>query len=97
MLKVSYSCLCASVAMVSNTMDDLPEPDTPVKMVILRLGMRNETSFKLFSRAPWISIYSCGILAPLHSLPNFKQFHRAGLLHFIARGLSACSTAWHRE
>ena len=42
----------ASVAMVSKTMDDLPEPETPVKMVILRFGMRNETFFKLFSRAP---------------------------------------------
>src|SRR5437660_1071665 len=44
--------------MVSKTMDDLPEPDTPVKMLILRLGMRNETFFRLFSRAPRISIYS---------------------------------------
>jgi hypothetical protein len=52
MLKVSYSCRCASAAMVSNTMEDLPEPETPVKMVIFRLGMRSETLFKLFSRAP---------------------------------------------
>src|SRR5258708_40020188 len=52
MLKFSLSRRCDSVAIVSNTMDDLPEPDTPVKMVILRLGMRNETFFKLFSRAP---------------------------------------------
>src|SRR3954470_12006272 len=60
-LKFSLSRRCDSVAIVSNTMDDLPEPDTPVKMVILRLGMRNETFFKLFSRAPRISIYSWGI------------------------------------
>ena len=52
MLKFSFNRRCDSVAIVSNTMDDLPEPDTPVKMVILRLGMRNETFFRLFSRAP---------------------------------------------
>src|SRR5215217_6683579 len=61
MLKFSLSRRCDSVAIVSNTMDDLPEPDTPVKMVIFRLGIRNETFFKLFSRAPRISIYSCGM------------------------------------
>jgi hypothetical protein len=51
MLKFSFSRRWASVAMVSNTIDDLPDPDTPVKMVdpdtpvkmvILRLGMRND-------------------------------------------------------
>src|SRR5687767_3706178 len=57
-LKFSYSCRCASVAMVSKTMDDFPEPETPVKMVIWRLGMRSDTSFRLFSRAPRISMNS---------------------------------------
>src|SRR4026207_1191211 len=61
MPKFSLSRRCDSVAIVSNTMDDLPEPDTPVKMVIFRLGMRSETFFKLFSLAPRISIYSWGI------------------------------------
>src|SRR5512139_1939561 len=69
-LKFSLSRRCDSVAIVSNTMDDLPEPETPVKMVILRLGMRSETFFKLFSRAPRISIYSWGMDSPLSSLPN---------------------------
>src|SRR5687767_3946020 len=64
MLKFSLSRRWASVAMVSNTMDDLPEPDTPVKMVILRLGMRRETFFRLFSRAPRSSMYSWGIFSP---------------------------------
>src|SRR5689334_8134424 len=72
MLKFSFSRRCDSVAIVSNTMDDFPEPDTPVKIVILRLGIRSETFFKLFSRAPRISIYSWGIVAPLHSLSNIK-------------------------
>ena len=51
MLKFSFIWRCASVATVSKTIDDFPEPETPVKTVILRLGMRSETSFRLFSRA----------------------------------------------
>src|SRR4029453_970369 len=72
MLKFSFGRRCDSVANVSNTMDDLPEPDTPVKIVILRLGMRRETFFKLFSRAPWISIYSWGMNSPFLSLRNVR-------------------------
>ena len=44
--------------MVSNTTDDLPDPDTPVKIVISRFGMRSDTSLRLFSRAPRISMNS---------------------------------------
>ncbi|GIN10112.1 hypothetical protein J32TS2_41250 [Shouchella clausii] len=43
MLKFSFSKRVDSAAMVSKTIDDLPDPETPVKMVIFRLGMRNET------------------------------------------------------
>src|SRR5271166_3038069 len=60
-LKFSFNSRWASLAMVSNTIDDFPEPETPVKIVILRLGMRSETFFKLFSRAPRISMYSWGM------------------------------------
>src|SRR5579863_3387863 len=62
-LKFSFSNRCASAAMVSKTSDDLPEPDIPVKMIILRLGIFKVTSLRLFSRAPRISIYSC-IITP---------------------------------
>src|ERR1044072_9499116 len=48
--------------MVSNTMDDFPEPDTPVKMVIFRFGICRETFLRLFSRAPLISMNSCCIV-----------------------------------
>jgi hypothetical protein len=48
----------ANVAMVSNTIDDFPEPETPVKIVIRRFGIRSEMSLRLFSRAPRISMYS---------------------------------------
>ena len=58
MLKFSLSRRCDSLAIVSKTIEDLPEPDTPVKMVILRFGMLSETFLRLFSRAPRISIYS---------------------------------------
>src|SRR5579872_4367417 len=58
-LKVSFNWRRASEAMVSKTMDDLPDPDTPVKIVILRFGMHNDTFFRLFSRAPRMVMYSC--------------------------------------
>src|SRR5260221_371703 len=57
-LKFSNNNRCASLAIVSNTIEDFPEPDTPVNMIMLRLGSRSETSLRLFSRAPRISIYS---------------------------------------
>src|SRR5687768_16624753 len=71
MLKFSLSSRCDSVAIVSNTMDDLPEPDTPVKMVILRLGMRSETFLRLFSRAPRISMYSWVMYVLFYKLGMF--------------------------
>ena len=46
-----------SAAMVSKTSDDLPEPDTPVTTVSLRLGMSTDTSRRLFSRAPRTSMH----------------------------------------
>src|SRR5882762_6156851 len=61
MLKFSFSSRWASVAIVSNTMDDLPDPDTPVKMVIFRFGMLKDMFFRLFSRAPRISMNSWGM------------------------------------
>src|SRR5256714_15504608 len=57
MLKFSNNSRCASLAMVSNTMEDFPEPDTPVKMMMLRLGSLNETSLRLFSRATNLDIF----------------------------------------
>jgi hypothetical protein len=47
MLKFSFSRRCASVATVSKTIDDLPEPETPVKIVIPRLGMRSRDILKI--------------------------------------------------
>src|SRR5580698_2072660 len=49
---VSLSRRWDSAAIVSNTSDDFPEPETPVKTVILRRGMSTEMFCRLFSRAP---------------------------------------------
>jgi hypothetical protein len=66
--------------MVSKTIEDLPDPETPVKIVILRFGIRNEMFFKLFSLAPRISIYSCGMNSPFISLPNMNAMGTRRLL-----------------
>ncbi|GIN13890.1 hypothetical protein J26TS2_37570 [Shouchella clausii] len=58
MLKFSFSKRVDSAAMVSKTIDDLPEPETPVKIVIFRLGMRKCTFLRLFSLAPEMTMYS---------------------------------------
>ncbi|MFC6452592.1 hypothetical protein [Paenibacillus vulneris] len=55
-LNVSFSSRRASAPIVSKTSDDLPEPDTPVKTVSFRFGTKSVTSFKLFSRAPFMKM-----------------------------------------
>jgi hypothetical protein len=64
---------CDSAAIVSNTSELLPEPDTPVNTVSLRFGISTLTSLRLFSRAPctridsWLSA-SC-VLGERESFP----------------------------
>jgi len=53
---VSLISRCDSAAIVPNTSEDFPEPETPVKTVIARFGMSTETSRRLFSRAPRTSM-----------------------------------------
>lgn len=57
-LNVSMSWRWASVWTVSNTSDDLPDPDTPTKATRASRGMSSETSFRLWTRAPLIRIDS---------------------------------------
>src|ERR1700710_862857 len=58
---------CDSAAMVPNTSELLPEPETPVNTVSRRFGSSTVTSLRLFTRAPctrirsWLSA-SCGAL-----------------------------------
>src|SRR3954470_6764722 len=47
-----------SAAIVPNTSELLPEPETPVNTVSRRLGSSTLTSLRLFTRAPWTRIRS---------------------------------------
>lgn len=64
-LYVSLISRCDSAAIVSNTSELLPEPETPVNTVRRRLGISILTFLRLFSRAPctrirsWLSA-ACG-------------------------------------
>lgn len=49
---------CDSAAMVLNTSELLPEPETPVNTVRRRFGISMLTSFRLFTRAPCTRIMS---------------------------------------
>jgi hypothetical protein len=47
-----------SAAIVPNTSDDFPDPETPVNTVSRRFGISMLMSFRLFSRAPCTRIRS---------------------------------------
>src|SRR5512132_3463416 len=49
---------CDSAAIVPNTSELLPEPETPVNTVSRRFGISMLTSLRLFTRAPWTRIRS---------------------------------------
>src|ERR1700710_2074551 len=49
---------CDSAAMVPNTSELLPEPETPVNTVSRRFGSSTSTSLRLLTRAPWTRIRS---------------------------------------
>ena len=51
-LYVSLIRRCDSAAMVSNTNELFPEPETPVNTMSRRFGSSRLTSLRLFSRAP---------------------------------------------
>ena len=55
-LYVSLISRCDSAAIVPNTSELLPEPETPVNTVNRRFGMSRLMSRRLFSRAPRTSI-----------------------------------------
>ncbi|HWX87023.1 MAG TPA: hypothetical protein VNX67_02500 [Solirubrobacteraceae bacterium] len=57
-LYVSLISRCDSAAIVSNTSELLPDPETPVKTVSRRFGISTLTSLRLFSRAPCTRITS---------------------------------------
>ena len=49
---------CDSAAMVPNTSELLPDPETPVNAVSRRFGISMLTSLRLFTRAPTTRITS---------------------------------------
>src|SRR5580700_8965445 len=57
-LYVSLMSRCDSAAMVPNTSELLPEPETPVNTVSRRFGISTLTSLRLFTRAPCTRIRS---------------------------------------
>src|SRR5512146_1594576 len=58
-LYVSLISRCDSAAIVSNTSELFPEPETPVNTVSRRFGISRLMSVRLFSRAPCTLIRSC--------------------------------------
>jgi hypothetical protein len=57
-LYVSLISRCDSAAIVSNTSELFPEPETPVNTVSWRFGISTLTSLRLFIRAPCTRIRS---------------------------------------
>src|SRR5881628_3437301 len=57
-LYVSLINRCDSAAIVPNTRELLPDPETPVNTVSRRLGSSTLTSLRLFTRAPRTRIRS---------------------------------------
>ena len=59
---------CDSAAIVPNTSELLPEPETPVNTVSRRFGISTLTSLRLFTRAPctrirsWLSAERASVL-----------------------------------
>src|SRR5258705_14081 len=74
--------------MVSKTIEDLPEPDTPVKMVILRFGIRSEMSLRLFSRAPRISMNSSTLHLSKALPPTRGTGHKEASAQLLSAGQS---------
>ena len=83
---------CDSAAIVLNTSELLPEPETPVKTVRRRFGISTLTSLRLLTRAPctrimsWLSAsgnarVSRLILAVLVMSPKLAAAQGAALLH----------------
>jgi hypothetical protein len=98
-LKFSFNIRCDSVAIVSNTMEDLPEPETPVKMVILTLwGHATRHSLSCSRVRPE---YLCipvpcifHVLNILNSNYRTKILQGHSLYHFIQTNLTTASSAF---
>jgi hypothetical protein len=69
-LYVSLISRCDSAAIVPNTRELLPEPETPVNTVSQRFGISTLMSLRLFTRAPrtrinsWLVVVAVLIVSP---------------------------------
>src|SRR5207248_444799 len=77
-LYVSLISRCDSAAIVSNTSELLPEPETPVNTVSRRFGISTLTSLRLFSRAPCTRMTSW-LSAPCGAGGRVRHDRRAGV------------------
>src|SRR5215217_1491598 len=100
-LYVSLISRCDSAAIVSNTSELLPEPETPVNTVSRRFGISTLMSLRLFSRAPctrirpWMSA-TCRagncvsiIVTMLIKSPSVRRSRLRGL-----RSLTPVTVSW---
>ena len=72
-LYVSLIIRCDSAAIVPNTSELLPEPETPVNTVSRRFGRSTFTSLRLFSRAPCTRITSWLSAVAVMSSPSVER------------------------
>ena len=72
-LYVSLIMRCDSAAIVPNTSELLPEPETPVNTVSRRFGSSTLTSLRLFSRAPCTRITSWLSAVAVMSVPSVER------------------------
>src|SRR5580704_4102257 len=91
-LYVSLIIRCDSAAIVPNTRELLPEPETPVNTVRRRFGISTLTSLRLFTRAPctrirsWRSATGCaadrvsGLVAMLIVSPSVRRYRPSSVL-----------------
>src|SRR3989344_3187207 len=64
---------CPSAKIVSNARDDFPLPERPVNTTILLRGTSTEMFFKLWVRAPLITILSSIVLGVACPVANAKR------------------------
>ena len=85
-LYVSLISRCDSAAIVSNTSELLPEPETPVNTVSRRFGMSRLMSRRLFSRAPRTSIAP---QSDIGTVLSCTAFFTSSTIRFSAAGVSS--------
>lgn len=79
---MAFNCRAASAAMVSKTMLDLTEPETPANTVIFSFGIVREMFFRLFSVTP-LMIMSVMMTLPFRGVCPHKAIITGALRPFM--------------